>query len=111
MQGATIRAGAHYRCTARRMVPGSALLRDHPKTVNLREEPVVEALNGWIGQLFDRTNINATVARCSLRKQASESRVGATWPSGGCWMPSPGYVDFRTRLQPKSTRRRRLSTR
>jgi hypothetical protein len=49
MQGATIRAGAYYRCTARTMAPGSALLRDHPKTVNLPEEPVVEALNGWIG--------------------------------------------------------------
>ena len=63
MQGATIRAGCllplHW---LRTMAPGSALLRDHPKTVNLREEPVVEALNGWIGQLFDRTNINATVA-------------------------------------------------
>src|SRR5829696_9010906 len=27
MQGATIRAGAYYRCTARTMAPGSALLR------------------------------------------------------------------------------------
>ena len=30
--------------------PGSAPLSDHPKTVNLREEPVVAVLNGWIRQ-------------------------------------------------------------
>ena len=75
MQGATIRAGAYYRCTARTMAPGSALLRDHPKTVNLREEPVVEALNGWIGQLFNRTNINATVAAL-LDSQAGQRKSG-----------------------------------
>jgi hypothetical protein len=75
MQGATICAGAYYRCTARTMAPGSALLRDHPKTVNLREEPVVKALNGWIGQLFNRTNINATVAAL-LDSQAGQRISG-----------------------------------
>ena len=73
--GCDICAGAYYRCTARTMAPGSALLRDHPKTVNLREEPVVEALNGWIGQLFNRTNINATVAAL-LDSQAGQRISG-----------------------------------
>jgi hypothetical protein len=44
------------------MGPGSAPLSDHPKTVNLCEEPVVAVLNGWIGQLFDWRNIYVTVA-------------------------------------------------
>jgi hypothetical protein len=56
------RAGAYHRCTARTMAPGSAPLSDHPKTVNLCEEPVVAVLNGWIGQLFDWRNIDVTVA-------------------------------------------------
>ncbi|WP_233223135.1 recombinase family protein [Amycolatopsis sp. BJA-103] len=62
MQGATIRKGAYYRCTARTMAPGSAMLADHPKTVNLRESTVVEALNGWIGRLFAPDNVDQTVA-------------------------------------------------
>jgi hypothetical protein len=57
------------------MEPHTALLRDHPKTANVREEPVVEALNGWIGQLFDRTNINATVAAL-LDSQAGQRNSG-----------------------------------
>ncbi|WP_238606690.1 recombinase family protein [Amycolatopsis sp. Poz14] len=62
MQGATIRKGAYYRCTARTMTPGSAMLADHPKTVNLRERTVVEAINGWVGQLFDPEHVDETVA-------------------------------------------------
>jgi hypothetical protein len=65
------------------MAPGSALLRDHPKTVNLREEPVVEALNGWIGQLFNRKNSTRRWRRCSIRKQASESRGRSGVQQGG----------------------------
>ncbi len=33
----------------------------HPRTVNLREDVVLERLNGWIGRLFDRANIDDTV--------------------------------------------------
>ena len=61
MQGAAIRRGTYYRCTARSMAPGSAALACHLRTVNLREEVVLEPLNGWIGRLFDRTNIDDTV--------------------------------------------------
>jgi hypothetical protein len=62
MQGATIRKGAYYRCTARTMAPGSLQLADHPKTVNLREGVVVNALNAWIGELFHPDNVDHTVA-------------------------------------------------
>jgi hypothetical protein len=44
------------------MAPGSVKLADHPKTVNLREGVVVEAVNGWLGQLFHRDNVDQTVA-------------------------------------------------
>jgi hypothetical protein len=63
MQGATIRQGAYYRCTARTLAPGSARLADHLRTVNLREDVVVPAVNGWIGTLFGRDNVERTVAK------------------------------------------------
>jgi recombinase/recombinase-like zinc beta ribbon protein len=52
MQGATIRRGTYYRCTARTLAPGAAALIDHPATVNLREDAVLQPLNDWIGLLF-----------------------------------------------------------
>jgi len=62
MQGATIRSGTYYRCTARTLAPGAAALADHPATVNIREDVVVASLNGWIGGLFTRENVDRTVA-------------------------------------------------
>ena len=62
MQGATIRHGTYYRCTARTLTPGAAALIDHPATVNLREEVVLQPLNDWIGLLFARDNVDQTVA-------------------------------------------------
>lgn len=62
MQGATIRKGVYYRCIARTLAPGSLALADHPKTVNLREDQLIEPLNGWIGRLFDHEHLDQTVA-------------------------------------------------
>ncbi|MEU4806619.1 recombinase family protein [Actinosynnema sp. NPDC023587] len=62
MQGEPVRKGTYYRCTARTLAPGSPALADHPKTVNLREDVVLTALNGWIGRLFAPENVDATVA-------------------------------------------------
>jgi len=62
MQGATIRDGAYYRCTARTMAPGAAALADHPVSVNLRESDVVPALNEWIGRLFEPEHVDRTIA-------------------------------------------------
>jgi hypothetical protein len=47
---------------ARTLAPGSMALADHPKTVNLREDDVLEPLNSWIGHLFGRENVDQTVA-------------------------------------------------
>ncbi|WP_153032052.1 recombinase family protein [Amycolatopsis sp. YIM 10] len=84
MQGATIRKGAYYRCTARTMAPSSPALADHPKTVNLREDVVVEAINGWIGYLFEPSNVDETAAALlasaggeagSSRREAAKRRL------------------------------------
>jgi DNA invertase Pin-like site-specific DNA recombinase len=54
--------GMYYRCPARTLAPGSPVLASHPPAVYLREDPIKDAVNGWIGGLFDPTNIDATVA-------------------------------------------------
>ncbi len=61
MQGGSIRHNVYYRCTARRLAPGSAALAEHPKTVNLREDVLTKAINGWIGGLFSSDNRDDTV--------------------------------------------------
>lgn len=55
-------AAGHDRCLARTLAPGSPVLADHPKTVNLREDTLLRPLNEWIGTVFDRENRDATVA-------------------------------------------------
>ncbi|WP_081789433.1 recombinase family protein [Kutzneria albida] len=63
MQGATIRkVDTYYRCLARTLAPGSVVLADHPRTVNLREEEVLDPLNGWLSQLFEPKSRDRTVA-------------------------------------------------
>ncbi len=76
MQGETIRKGVYYRCTARTLAPGSAKLAEHPKTVNLREDVLVEALNRWIGRLFHRNNLDRTVAALLASQGSNAAEVG-----------------------------------
>ncbi|GGS28243.1 zinc ribbon domain-containing protein [Actinokineospora fastidiosa] len=61
MQGGVVRNTTYYRCLARTLAPGSAALETHPKTVNLREDVLVSAINGWIGRLFAPENRDETV--------------------------------------------------
>jgi hypothetical protein len=54
-------------------------LAEHPKTVNLREEVLTEAINGWIGGLFSPENGDDTV-RALVESQgvaASSTNEGA----------------------------------
>ena len=53
------------------------------ETVNLREERVVQALNGWIGQLFDPDNVDATVAALLDSRWAGATPAGRKWRSVG----------------------------
>jgi hypothetical protein len=61
MQGGVIRTHAYYRCLARSLAPGSPVLDGHPRTVNVREDVITGAINGWIGQLFAPENRDETV--------------------------------------------------
>lgn len=78
MQGAVIRkTELYYRCAARSLAPGSAALAGHPRTVNLREYEVVEALNAWIGQLFKSYNLEGTVRALVASQDAVDGRTAA----------------------------------
>ena len=62
MQGEVVRKATYYRCNVRTMAPGAAALASHPPTVNLREDAIVSAINGWIGQLFHPSQREQMVA-------------------------------------------------
>ena len=62
MEASPRKHGMYYRCPARTLAPGSTALAAHPPAVYLREDPVRDAVNGWLGGLFDRENVDRTVA-------------------------------------------------
>ena len=66
--------GPSTSCTARTLASGAAALIDHPATVNLREDVVLQPLNDWIGFLFARENVDRTVAALA----ASQGGVSGT---------------------------------
>lgn len=61
---------AHYRCTFREQYAQKNGV-EHPRTVYLREDKVVPALDEWLGQLFDPDNLDAT---CKQLAAAYEQR-------------------------------------
>jgi DNA invertase Pin-like site-specific DNA recombinase len=62
MEGGTVRDHTFYRCLARSLAPGSPVLAEHPRTVNLREDHLLPPLNDWIGSLFALRNIDRTIS-------------------------------------------------
>lgn len=56
---------AHYRCSFREQYAQKKGL-EHPRTVYLREDKVVPALDEWLSQLFDPDNIDATCAQLAV---------------------------------------------
>ena len=58
-------------------VDGKAVRGAHPKTVNLREDVVVPALHQWVGGLFDRQNLDATV-RALVDSQGDDVESGTS---------------------------------
>ncbi|MFD6398965.1 zinc ribbon domain-containing protein [Nocardia sp. NPDC060249] len=62
MQAEVLRGAVYYRCRARSSAPGSATQHEHSRTVNLRESHPFEPLDGWLATLFDRKNLDTTVA-------------------------------------------------
>jgi hypothetical protein len=63
MEGTSRGPRIYYRCAARSIVPGSAVLATHPKIVYLPENAVVGPLNAWIGGLFAPDRREDTVRR------------------------------------------------
>jgi hypothetical protein len=62
MEASPRKHAMYYRCPARTLAPGSPALASHPPAVYLREDPVREAVNDWLGGLFARENVDRTVA-------------------------------------------------
>ncbi|MEJ2852407.1 MULTISPECIES: recombinase family protein [unclassified Saccharothrix] len=54
--------GMYYRCPARTLPNGSPALGTHPPTIYLREDVLQDAVNKWLGGLFDPRNVDRTVA-------------------------------------------------
>lgn len=69
--------GMYYRCPARTLAPGSPALAGHPPAVYLREDPIREAVNDWIGRLFARENLDSTVAALVASQDLPGSPSGA----------------------------------
>ena len=72
MQGnEALRTGRITACTGRvtrRLAPGSPALATQPGNVYLPERAVLPALNAWIGELFDRHNVDQAVAAPAARR-------------------------------------------
>jgi site-specific DNA recombinase len=67
MQGNTIRGAKHYRCRYSADY-ASAVECEHPKQLYVREEPIVRALDDWIGTAFSPDRLDET---CALLAAAS----------------------------------------
>lgn len=68
--------GTYYRCPARTLTPGSPALALHPPAVYLREDPIREAVNDWIGGLFARENVDSTVGALVASQDLPGSHSG-----------------------------------
>ncbi|WP_232376787.1 recombinase family protein [Amycolatopsis aidingensis] len=74
MEGSPRKHGMYYRCPARTLAPGSPALAEHPATVYIREEPLRDAVNGWIGDLLAPANVDRTV-RMLVESQRGRRQV------------------------------------
>jgi hypothetical protein len=82
MEGTSRGPRIYYRCAARSIVPGSAVLATHPKIVYLPENAVVGPLNAWIGGLFAPDRREDTARRLldadTARAEATRTAAAAT---------------------------------
>nr|CEL13531.1 Site-specific recombinase [Kibdelosporangium sp. MJ126-NF4]CTQ99215.1 Site-specific recombinase [Kibdelosporangium sp. MJ126-NF4] len=75
MEGSPRVHGMYYRCPARTLAPGSPALVDHPPTIYVREDPLLEGVNEWLGGLFHPKNRDRTV-RLLVGSQEKTTRTG-----------------------------------
>jgi hypothetical protein len=61
MEGSPRKHGMYYRCPARTLTPGSAALSAHPRNGLPARGSLRDAVNGWIGGLFSKENVDRTI--------------------------------------------------
>jgi hypothetical protein len=102
MEGTARGPRIYYRCAARSIVPGSAVLATHPKIVYLPESAVVGPRNAWIGGLFAPVDVRAAVGRSQHREhrpRADRARRAVPLGRRSAAKPAPqrGRVDVADR--------------
>jgi site-specific DNA recombinase len=76
MAGHSLRDEVRYRC---RYPTEYALANqiDHPRTVYVRQDPIIEALDRWLAQLFDPEHLDDTCTRLATASGPSEADEAA----------------------------------
>ncbi|OLF10473.1 recombinase family protein [Actinophytocola xinjiangensis] len=74
MEGSPRKHAMYYRCPARTLAPESSVLALHPPAVYLREDTIRDAVNGWFAELFDRDNVDRTVAALVASQEGASQR-------------------------------------
>ncbi|WP_278265810.1 hypothetical protein [Nocardia sp. AG03] len=69
MQGESVRGSLYYRCRAATLAPGSPALQHHPRTVNLREDDLVEPIDTWLATLFDPEHLDTLAVQIDVSPQ------------------------------------------
>lgn len=71
----------YYRCLARTLPRNSPVRAPHPPSVYVREEPIRDAVNSWLGRLFSSENLDCTIAAITaaqdLSNQTNRSKAAA----------------------------------
>ncbi|WP_249645576.1 recombinase family protein [Nocardia sputi] len=75
MQAELVRDAVYYRCRAKTIAPGSPVLQDHPRTVNLREDVVVGPIDSWLASLLDRDHREKTIAALLAAQDTDDTDV------------------------------------
>lgn len=71
------RPGAHYRCKVLAEYAAANVI-DHPKSVYVREDRILPHLDRWLGQVFDPTNIDDTMAALEEAATSLSAADGAS---------------------------------
>ena len=61
MSGNTAKNKSYYRCSATRPDYATPAVSGHPPSYLVREERIVDAVDGWLGTLTDPDHVDATV--------------------------------------------------
>ncbi|MEV0688174.1 recombinase family protein [Nocardia sp. NPDC050378] len=107
MQAENARGSVYYRCRASAPAPGSPQLAHHPRTINLREDHIIEPVDTWLATLFAPANIDRTVSALLTADNATPpgSDVGFPSPAGRTSVSSPAPRPM-TRVGPDRPGRR-----